>query len=60
MDALAATGIARSVLPRRLYQGAVGMQYRYFPHKLPVALDDWRATFVYAQTEDETPSAVRT
>ncbi len=31
VDALTAAGIARDVLPRRLYQGAVGAQYRYFP-----------------------------
>ena len=60
VDALTAAGIARDVLPRRLYQGAVGGQYRYFPHNLPVALDGWRATFVFAQDEDETESAVRT
>ena len=60
MDALTAAGIAREVLPRRLYQGAVGVQHLYFPHKMPVGLDGWRATFVFAQAEDETPSAVRT
>ena len=60
VDALTAAGIARDVLPRRLYQGAVGAQYRYFPHKLPVALDGWRATFVFVQAEDESASAVRT
>ena len=61
VKALTAAGIAREVLPRRLYQGAVGAQYRYFPHKLPVALDRERATFLFVQTdEDETVSAVRT
>ena len=30
------------------------------PHKLPVALDGWRATFVFVQDVDETESAVRT
>ena len=61
MDALTAAGIAKDVLPRLLYQGAVGAQYRYFPHKLPVALDGVRATFLFVQThEDETESAVRT
>ena len=60
VDALTAAGIASEVLPRRLYQGAVGVQYRYFPHKLPVALDTRRATFVFVQEEDETESAVRT
>ena len=28
VNALAGAGIARHVLPRRLYQGAVGVQYR--------------------------------
>ena len=60
VDALTAAGIAKAVLPRRLYQGALGGQCRYFPHKLPVALDGWRATFVFVQDEDETESAVRT
>ena len=31
-----------------------------FPHKMPVGLNGWRATFVFALAEDETPSAVRT
>ena len=48
------------MLPCRLYQGAVGAQYRYFPHKLPLALDSQRATFVFVQAENETESAVRT
>ena len=60
VNALTRAGIARDVLPRRLYQGAVGGQYRYFPRKLPVGLDGWRATFVFVQAEDETASAVRT
>ncbi len=60
VNALTAAGITTEVLPRRLYQGAVGAQYRYFPHKLPVALDGRRATFVFVQDEDETASAVRT
>ena len=58
VNAATTAGIARDVLPRRLYQGAVGGQYRYFPHKLPVALDTWRATFVFVQTEDETENAL--
>ena len=60
VNALTAAGIADDVLPRRLYQGAVGAQYRYFSHKLPVALDGGRATFLFVQSEDETESAVRT
>ncbi len=61
VNALTEAGIAKELLPRRLYQGAVGAQYRYFPHKLPLALDGRRATFLFVQTdEDETVSAVRT
>lgn len=61
VNALTAAGISKQVLPHRLYQGAVGTQYRYFPHKLPAALDGGRATFLYVQTdEDETVSTVRT
>jgi len=56
----ARAGIAKELLPRRLYQGAVGAQYRYFPHKLPLALDGRRATFLFVQAEDETESAVCT
>ena len=48
------------MLPRRLYQGALGGECRYFLHKLPVALDGWRATFAFVQDADETESAVRT
>ena len=60
VNALTGAGIAKEILPRRLYQGAVGTQYRYFPHKLPLALDGERATFLFVQAEDETESAVRT
>ena len=60
VNALTGAGIAKDVLPRRLYQGAVGAQYRYFPHKLPIALDGERATFVFVHAQDETSSAVRT
>ncbi len=61
VNALTAAGISKQVLPHRLYQGAVGAQQRYFPHKLPVALDGGRATFLFVETdEDETVSAVRT
>ena len=60
VSALTAAGISKQVLPHRIYQGAVGAQYRYFPHKLPIALDGERATFLFVQAEDETASAVRT
>ena len=36
-------GIERGLLPVRVYQGAVGNTRRYFPIKLPVALDNARA-----------------
>ena len=60
VNALAAAGVSKPLLPHRLYQGAVGAQVRYFPHKLPVALDGGRATFLFVQTEDQTASEVRT
>ena len=48
------------MLPGRLYQGASTATRRYFVHKLPVALDTGRATFVFAQADDETPSGLST
>ena len=60
VTALTAAGIPKGVLPSRLYRGAMGAQRRYFAHKLPLALDGERATFVYVQAEDATASAVRT
>jgi len=60
VGALTAAGIPKTVLPSRLYRGAMGAQRRYFAHKLPLALDAERATFVYVQAEDATASAVRT
>ena len=59
VNALVAAEIPKDVLPRRLYHGAVSAQVRYLPHKLPLALDAARATFVFVQAEDETESAVR-
>lgn len=58
--ALTGAGIAPSMLPSRVYRGAVAAQRRYFAHKLPVALDDDGAVFVFVQAEDETASALRT
>ena len=60
VNALTAAGIAEEVLPRRLYKGALGGRFLYFPHNLPVAVDAERATFVFVQDEDETQSAFRT
>ena len=57
--AMSAARITKEVLPRRLYQDAVGAHYRFFPRKLPLALDGGRATFLFVQAEDQTESAVR-
>ena len=52
VDALVAAGIPKTLLPHRLYQGAVGVQVRYFPHKLPLALDAGRAVEVVVVGRD--------
>ncbi len=58
--ALTAAGVPRHVLPGRLYVGADSSRRRHFVHKLPVALDNRRATFVFVQAEDATEAGVRT
>ena len=58
--ALTATGVPEPALPRRVYRGRRNAQPRYFAHKLPLALGAGRATFVFVQAEDVTPSGVRT
>ena len=40
-------GLPRSLIPRRIYYGAVSQRKRYFALKLPLALDPEAATFVY-------------
>lgn len=60
VTALTGAGIPESALPRRRYDRESGSTTRYFAHKLPIALDAARATFVFVQAEDETPRAVRT
>ncbi|MCZ0934959.1 MAG: hypothetical protein OXJ54_07235 [Gemmatimonadetes bacterium] len=52
-------GIERALLPSRLYRGAAGDTRRYFPVKLPVALESARAVFVYAEPGHETATALR-
>ena len=47
VGAFEALGIERRLLPSRLYRGAAGNTRRYFPVKLPVALEAERAVFVY-------------
>jgi len=46
--AFEALGIERRSLPVRTYRGRADATRRYFPLKLPVALDAERAVFVYA------------
>ena len=58
--ALQAAGAPERALPRRVYRGRRDSRTRYFAHKLSVALDAERATFVFVQAEDVTPSGVRT
>ena len=58
--ALTAAGTSEEALPRRVYRGRRDSRTRYFAHKLPVALDSVRATFVFVQAEDVTPAGVRT
>ena len=60
VSALKATGAAEEALPRRVYRGRRDSRTRYFAHKLPLALGAERATFVFVQAEDVTPSGVRT
>ena len=57
--AFEALGIERDLLPVRVYRGAAGTTRRYFPVKLPVALDSARALFVYAEPGHDTATALR-
>ena len=57
--AFEALGIERALLPVRVYQGAGRETRRYFPVKLPVALDAERAVFVYADPGHGTATALR-
>ena len=52
-------GIERRLLPSRLYRGAAGSTRRYFPLKLPTALDAGRAVFVYVDPGHDTTTALR-
>lgn len=51
-------GIDRQILPVRVYRGAGGNTRRYFPLKLPVALDAGGAVFVYADPGHETAAGL--
>ena len=52
-------GIDRKRLPKRVYQGAVGKQTRYFALKLPIACDAKTATFVYVDPGKDTDKELR-
>ena len=57
--AFEALGIARAVLPVRVYGRDDRETRRHFPVKLPVALDAERAVFVYADPGHDTATALR-
>ena len=57
--AFEALGIERRVLPRRTYRGATGSFRRYFPLRLPLALDAGRAVFVHVDPGHETANSLR-
>ena len=52
-------GIERKLIPRRVYQGAVGKQTRYFALKLPIAVDVKTATFAYVDPGNSTDTELR-
>ena len=59
MAALTAAGVPAETLPGRVYVGRESRQRRLFVHKLPLALDQERATFLLAQAEDASEDAIR-
>ena len=52
-------GIDRRRLPRRIYQGTMTHQTRYFALKLPIAADAKTATFVYVDPGKDTDTELR-
>ena len=56
--AFEALGINRRILPQRVYKGAAGNIQRYFPGRVPVALDAQRAVFVHVDPGYETATAL--
>ena len=58
--AFTAAAVPKDVWPGRVYSGTDGSRRRPFVHRLPLALDAERATFVFVQPEEETQSALRT
>ena len=58
VSAFEALGLDRRVLPVRTYRGAAGDTHRYFPLKLPVALDAEGAVFVYVDPGHDTATGL--
>ena len=58
VGAFEALGLDRELLPVRVYRGGGGDTRRYFPLKLPVALDTGSAVFVYADPGHETAAGL--
>ena len=58
--AFTSAGVPKGVWPGRVYVATDGARRRPFVHRLPLALDAERATFVFVQPEEETQSALRT
>ncbi len=54
--ALEALGLSRLLFPCRHYAGHAQGRSRYFPRKLPLALEEDRATFVYVDPGRDTDS----
>ena len=54
--ALQALGLSRRLFPCRHYAGHAQGRSRYFPRKLPLALEEDRATFVYVDPGRDTDS----
>ena len=54
-------GIDRSLLPRRIWNGASGRTIRLFGNKHPIALDanSRQAWFIYTDSEESSPKGVR-
>ncbi len=52
-------GIERTRIPRRIYQGAMRKQTRYFALKLPIAVDAKTATFAYIDPGKDTDTELR-
>ncbi len=55
-QALEALGLSRWLFPGRHYAGHAQGRSRYFPRKLPLALEEDRATFVYVDPGRDTDS----